>query len=52
MKRQPEIGTIDLTCSCISIACKYGDVLPEDIAVKNTLVLGEPLNAGMKIIIP
>lgn len=35
-----------------SIACKYGDVLPEDIAVKNTLVLGEPLNAGMKIIIP
>lgn len=35
-----------------SIACKYGDVLPEDIAVKNTLVLGEPLRTGMQIIIP
>lgn len=35
-----------------SIACKYGDVRPEDIAVQNTLVLGEPLRAGMQISIP
>ena len=35
-----------------SIACSYGDVRPEDIAVKNQLVLGEPLPAGMTIAIP
>ena len=35
-----------------SIACSYGDVRPEDIAVKNQLVLGEPLPVGMTIAIP
>ncbi|MBQ4512318.1 MAG: LysM peptidoglycan-binding domain-containing protein [Anaerolineaceae bacterium] len=35
-----------------SIACSYGDVLPEDIAVQNRLVLGEPLPAGLNILIP
>ena len=35
-----------------SIACSYGDVLPEQIAVANQLVLGEPLSAGIRISIP
>ena len=35
-----------------SIACSYGDVLPEDLAVQNHLVLGEPLTAGNTINIP
>lgn len=35
-----------------SIACSYGDVRPEDIAVKNQLVLGEPLPVGLTIAIP
>ena len=35
-----------------SIACSFGDVRPEDIAVKNKLVLGEPLQAGIEITIP
>ena len=35
-----------------SIACSYGDVLPEDIAVQNRLVLGEPLPVGLNILIP
>ena len=35
-----------------SIACAYGDVLPEDLAVQNHLVLGEPLTAGTTINIP
>lgn len=35
-----------------SIACQYGSVLPEDIAVRNKLVLGEPLEAGIPIVIP
>ena len=35
-----------------SIACAYGDVRPEDIAIQNQLVLGEPLLAGLVIVIP
>lgn len=35
-----------------SIACIFGDVLPEDIAVQNQLVLGEPLPSGLAIVIP
>lgn len=35
-----------------SIACSFGDVLPEDIAKQNQLVLGEPLQVGLSILIP
>ena len=48
----PAVYTTEAGDNLFSIACKYGDVLPEDIAVKNTLVLGEPLRAGMQISIP
>ena len=48
----PAAYTIESGDTLFSIACKYGDVRPEDIAVQNTLVLGEPLRAGMQISIP
>lgn len=35
-----------------SIACSFGDVLPEEIAKQNQLVLGEPLPVGLSILIP
>lgn len=35
-----------------SLACAFGDVLPEDIAVANHLVLGEPIPSGMQVTIP
>lgn len=35
-----------------SIACAFGDVRPEDIAIQNQLVLGEPLQSGLVIVIP
>ena len=50
--RHPAVYTTEAGDNLFSIACKYGDVLPEDIAVENTLVLGEPLRAGMVISIP
>ena len=48
----PAVYTTEAGDNLFSIACKYGDVLPEDIALKNTLVLGEPLQAGIEITIP
>ena len=50
--RHPAIYTTEAGDNLFSIACKFGDVRPEDIAVQNTLVLGEPLDAGMQITIP
>ena len=35
-----------------SIACSYGDVLPEEIAKVNKLYIGDPLPAGKTITIP
>ncbi len=35
-----------------SIACTFGDVLPEDIANANKLVLGESIPAGTQISVP
>ncbi len=35
-----------------SLACAFGDVLPEDIATANKLVLGEPIPTGMQVSIP
>ncbi len=35
-----------------SIACKFGDVRPEDIAAKNGLSAGAKLNAGQSLTIP
>ena len=48
----PASYTIQNGDTLFSIACSYGDVRPEDIAVKNQLVLGEPLPVGMTIAIP
>ena len=48
----PATYTTEAGDNLFSIACKYGDVRPEDLAVKNTLVLGEPLSAGLQISIP
>ncbi len=38
--------------SIFSLACTFGDVRPEDIAVANQLVLGEPIPSGMQVTIP
>ena len=35
-----------------SLACAFGDVLPEDIATANKLVLGESIPTGMQVSIP
>ena len=48
----PATYTTEPGDNLFSIACKYGDVRPEDLALKNTLVLGEPLSAGLQITIP
>ena len=48
----PATYTTEEGDNLFSIACKYGDVRPEDLAVKNTLVLGEPLREGMQITVP
>ena len=48
----PASYTIQNGDTLFSIACSYGDVRPEDIAVKNQLVLGEPLPVGLTIAIP
>ena len=46
------VGMIKNGDTLFSIACSYGDVRPEDIAVKNQLVLGDPLPVGLTIAIP
>ncbi|MBQ6503839.1 MAG: LysM peptidoglycan-binding domain-containing protein [Flexilinea sp.] len=48
----PASYTIQSGDTLFSIACSYGDVRPEDIAVKNQLVLGESLPVGLTISIP
>lgn len=48
----PTVYTTVSGDNLFSIACSFGDVRPEDIAVKNQLVLGEPLEAGLQIVIP
>ena len=48
----PASYTTESGDNLFSIACKYGDVRPEDIATQNQLVLGETLPAGLKISIP
>ena len=50
--RHPAEYTTQSGDTLFSIACAYGDVLPEQIAVTNQLVLGEPLSAGIRISIP
>lgn len=48
----PAVYTTKSGDTLFSIACAYGDVRPEDLAVQNHLVLGEPLSAGIQINIP
>lgn len=48
----PSMYTVRAGDTLFSIACAYGDVLPEDIAVQNKLVLGEPLKSGITITVP
>ena len=48
----PTSYTVKSGDTLFSIACYFGDVRPEDIAMRNQLVLGEPLNIGTKISIP
>lgn len=48
----PAAYTIQSGDTLFSIACYYGDVRPEDIAVQNQLVLGDSLPVGMTIDIP
>ena len=48
----PAVLYINFSDTLFSIACAYGDVRPEDIAIQNQLVLGEPLPAGLVIVIP
>lgn len=48
----PASYTIQDGDTLFSIACQYGDVRPEDIAIQNKLVLGEPLPVGSTIVIP
>ena len=48
----PTTYTTQAGDTLFSIACQYGDVLPEDIAVQNQLVLGELLQSGLTIVIP
>lgn len=48
----PATYTIQSGDTLFSIACAFGDVRPEDIALQNQLVLGEPLTAGLTIVIP
>lgn len=50
--RHPAEYTTESGDTLFSIACAFGDVLPEQIALANQLVLGEPLSAGMRISIP
>ncbi len=48
----PSVYTTQSGDTLFSIACSFGDVRPEDIATKNQLVLGEPLQSGLQIVIP
>lgn len=50
--RHPAVYTVQSGDTMFSIACFYGDVLPEDIARVNGLILGEPLTAGTELRIP
>lgn len=48
----PTSYTVQSGDTLFSIACYYGSVRPEEIAVTNQLVLGEPLPTGLTIAIP
>ena len=52
LKIHPTSYTVQSGDTLFSIACAFGDVRPEDIALRNQLVLGAPLVPGSKISIP
>ena len=50
--RHPATYTVQSGDTLFSIACAYGDVRPENLATQNQLVLGEPLEPGLTIVVP